>query len=180
MLSAPSVLSSGLVLCAWKVPNKKQLKWFNIFLLCCCYSLHSHVQLFVTPWTEACQASLSFTISENFLKLLSIESVMPSNHSSFVVPFSSCLQSFWRSGSFPMSQLFASNGQNIGASVSASVLLMNIQDWFPLGLTSLILLLSKGLSRVFSNTAVQKHQLFGTQPSLWSNSHICKWLLEKP
>jgi len=98
--------------------------------------------------------------------------------SSFVVPFSSCLQSFPGSGSFPMSQFFTSGGQSIGTSVS--VLPMNIKDWFPLGLTSLISLLSKGLSRVFSNTTVQKRQFFSTQLSLWSKSHIHTWLLEKP
>ena len=82
-----------------------------------------------------------------------------------VTPFSSCLQSFPASGSFPVSQLFASGGQSIGVSVSASVLPINIWDWFPLGLTALISLLSKGLSRVFSNTTVQKHQFFGAQLS---------------
>ena len=82
------------------------------------------------------------------------------------------------SGSFPMSQLFASGSQSIGA--SASVLPMNIQDWFSLGLSGLISLLSKGLSRVFSSTTVQKHRFFSTQPILWSNSHIRTWLLEKP
>ena len=92
--------------------------------------------------------------------------------SSSVIPFSSCLQSFPASGSFPMSRLFASGGQNIGASASASVLSLNIQDWFPLGLTGLISLLFKGLSRVFPNTTVRKHQFFGTQPSLWSNAYI--------
>ena len=97
-----------------------------------------------------------------------------------VFPFSSCLQSFPASGSFPMSRLFASGGQRIGASASASVLPMNMQGWFSLGLTGLISLQSKGLSRVFSNNTVQKHQFFGTQPSLWFNSHIHKWLLEKP
>ena len=86
--------------------------------------------------------------------------------SSSVVPFSSCPQSLPASGSFPMSQLFAWGGQSTGASVSASVLPMNIQDWFPLGWTGWISLQSKGLSRVFSNTAVQKHQFFGTQLSL--------------
>ena len=99
--------------------------------------------------------------------------------SSSVIPFSSCLQSFPASGSFPVSQFFASGGQSIGALASASVLPMNIQDWFPLGLTGWISLLSKGLSRVFSNTTVQKHQFFGTQLSLWSNSHIHTWLLGK-
>ena len=100
--------------------------------------------------------------------------------SSSVTPFSSCPQSFPASSSFPMSQLSASGGQSIGASASASVLLMNTQGWFPLGLTGLISLLSKGLSRVFSNTTVQKHQFFSAQLSLWSNSHIHTWLLEKP
>ena len=95
---------------------------------------------------------------------------------SSVVPFS-CLESFPASGSFLMSWLFASGGQSI--EVSASVLPKNIQGCFPLGLTSLISLLSKGLSRVFSNSIVQKHQFFGTQPSLWSNSYIHTWLLEK-
>ena len=98
--------------------------------------------------------------------------------SSSVVPFSSFLQSFPASGSFPVSQFFASGGQSIG--VSASVLPMNIQDWFTLGLTCLISLQSKGLLRVFSNTTVQKHQFFGAQPSLWPNSYIHTWLLEKP
>ena len=100
--------------------------------------------------------------------------------SSSVVPFSSCLQSFPASGSFPISQFFTSDGQSIGASASASVLPMNIQDWFPLGWTGLISLQSKELSRVFSSTTVQKHQFFGTQVSLWSNSYIHTWLLEKP
>ena len=138
----------------------------------------SHVQLFATPWTAACRASLSFTISWSLLKLMSIESVMPSNHLILCAPFSSCLQSFPASGSFLMSQLFASGGQSIGASASASVFPLNIQDWFSLGLTGLILL-SKGLSRVYSSTAVQKHQFFSAQPSLWSNSHIHTWLLEE-
>ena len=92
--------------------------------------------------------------------------------SSSVVPFSSYLQFFPASGSFLMNQLVTSGGQSIGALVSASVLPMNIQDWFPLGLTGLISLLCKGLSRVFSNTTIQKHQFFNAQPSLWSNSHI--------
>ena len=100
--------------------------------------------------------------------------------SSSVVPFSSCLQSFPASGSFPMSQFFASCGQSISTSASALVLAMNIQNWFPLGLTGLISLQSKGFSRVFSNTTVQKHQFFSAQLSLWSNSHIHTWLLEKP
>jgi len=105
-------------------------------------------------------------------------SVMPPNHLILYPPFFSCLQYFPASGSFLMSWLFASGGQNIGASASASVLPMNIQGLFPLRLTGLILVQSKGLSRVFSNTIVQKHHFFGTQPSLRSNSHIHTWPLE--
>ena len=101
--------------------------------------------------------------------------------SSPVVPFSFCLQPFQALGSFPMSQFFTSGGQIIGASASASVLPMNIQDWFLLEWTGLISLQFKGLSSVFFfNTTVWKHQFFGAQPSLWSNSHIHTWLLEKP
>ena len=100
--------------------------------------------------------------------------------SSSVVPFSSCPQSLPASASFPMSQLFTWGGQSIGASASASVLPMNTQDWSPLGWTGWISLLSEGLSRVFSNITVQKHQFFSAQLSLWSNSHIHAWLLEKP
>ena len=98
--------------------------------------------------------------------------------SSSVIPFFSCLQSFSAWGSFPMSQFFTSGGQSIWASVS--VLPMNIQGWFPWGLTGWLSLQSQGLSRVFSNTTVQKHQFFITQLSLWSNSHIHTWLLKKP
>ena len=100
--------------------------------------------------------------------------------SSAVVPVSSCLQSFPASGYFPMSQLFASGGQRIGVSASTSVLPMNTQDWSPLGWTIWITLQSKGLSRVFFNTTVQKHQFFGAQLSSQSNSHIHTWPLEKP
>ena len=181
----------------------------------------SHVRLFATALTAACQASLSFTISRSLLRLMSVKLMMPSNHlilcrpfssvqfssvsqssptlrphglqharppcqsptpevysnscslsrwchptiSSSVVPFSSCLQSFSASWSFQMNQFFTSGGQSIGVSASASVLLMNIQDWFPLRLTGLILQ-SRGLSRVFSNTTVQNHQFLGSQLSL--------------
>ena len=99
--------------------------------------------------------------------------------SSSVIHFC-CPQSLPASGPFPVSHLFTSGGQSIRASASASVFLMNIQDWFPLVLTGLISWQSKGLSRVFSNTTVQRHQFFCTQPSLWSHSHIHTWLLEKP
>ena len=99
---------------------------------------------------------------------------------SYSVTLFFCLQSFLASGSFPMCYLVTSGGQSIWALASASVLPVNIQDWFPLGLTGLISLLSKGLLRVFSSTIVQKHQFFGAQPSLWPNSHIHTWLLERP
>ena len=142
----------------------------------------SRVQLFLTPRTAACQVSLSIKNSR------ACSNSCPSSWwchltiSSSVVPFSSRLQSFPASGSFPMSHFFPSCGQSIGASASASVLPMRIQDYsgFPLGLTDLISLQSKGLSRVFSNTTVQKHQFFSAQPSLWSNSHIHTWLLASP
>ena len=123
----------------------------------------------MTPWTAARQASLSITNSQSLIKLMSIESVMPSNHLIFCCPLSSHLQSFPASRSFLVSQFFASGGQSIGVSASASVLSMNIQGCFPLGRTGGISLQSKGLSRVFSNSTVQKHQLFSAQlyiPSL--------------
>ena len=130
----------------------------------------SHVQLFVIPWTAAQQASLSSTISQSLLRFMFTELVMPSNHLILCCPLLLCPQSFPASGSFPVSQFFASGAQSIRASASASVLPMNIQNWFPLGWTGLISLQSKGLSRVFSSTTVQEHQFFSTQPSLWSNS----------
>ena len=141
--------------------------------------LLSRVRLFATSWTAARQASLSTTNSRSLLKLISIELVMPSSHLILCLPFSSHLQSFQTSGSFQMNQFFTSGGQRIGVSASASVLPMNTQDyWFPLGWTGWISLLSKGLSRVFSNTTVQKHQFFSAQLSSESNSHIHTWLLK--
>ena len=126
-----------------------------------------------TPWTEARQASPSITSSQSLLKFMSIESMMPSNHLILCHPLLLLL-----SGYFPMNQLFTSGGQSTGVSASAPVLPMNIQDWFPLGWTGWISLQPKGLSRVFSNTTVQKHQFFGAQLSLQSNSHIHTWLLD--
>ena len=126
----------------------------------------SHVQLFETPLTATCQASLSITNSWSFLKLMFIELVMPSNHLIVYCPLL-LLPSI-----FPSIRVFSSCGKSIGVSASASVLSMNIQDCFTLRLTGLISLQSKGLSRVFFNITVQKHQFFGAQPSLWSNSHI--------
>ena len=116
-----------------------------LLLLLLLQSCFSRVWLFAIPWTAACQASLSMTNSQSLCKLMSIESVMP-----FVIPFSSCLQSFPALGSFPVSQLFTSGGQSTGASASASVLPMSTHNWFPLGLTDLISLQAKALSRVFS------------------------------
>ena len=142
------------------------------------FSLVAQRCLFATPWTAAHQASLSINNSRSLLKLMSIESVMPSAILSSVVSFSSCPQSLPASGSFPMSQLFARGGQRIGVSASASVLPRNTQDWSPLGWTGGISLQSKGLSRVFSNTTIQKHQFFGTQLSSQSNSHIHTWPVE--
>ena len=121
--------------------------------------------------THRTPGSLSFTISWYSLRLTSIESVMHPATSFSVTSFS-CPQSFPASGSFPVSQLFASGGGSTG--VSASVFPVNIQGWFPLGLTGLISLQSKALSRVFI-TSFQKHQFFSRQPSLWSNSPICTW-----
>ena len=140
----------------------------------------SHVRLFATPWTAARQASLSITNSWNPPKPMSIESVMPSSHLILCCPLLLLPQSLPASGSFPMSQLFASSGQSIGSSASTSVLPVNTQDWFPLGWTGWISLHFKGLSRVSSNTTVQKHQFFSTQLSSQSNSHIHTWPLEKP
>ena len=133
---------------------------------------------FVTPWTAAHQGPLSFIVFQSLLKFMSIDSVMLSTISLSVAPFSFCLQSFPASVfsneaalciRWPKYCIFSS-------SVSPS---NNIQGWFPLGLAGLISLQSKGLSRVFSNTTIWKHQFFSTQPSLWSNSHIFTWTLEK-
>ena len=153
-------------------PDSKRHRFIIYILLSCWVMLDS-------LWPHELQHArlCSITISQSLLKLISIQSVMPSNHLVICSLSSSCPQSFPRSGSFPMSWLFSPGGQSIGA--SASVLPMNIQGWFPLGLTGLISLQSLGL-RVFFNTTVQKHQFFGAQLSLWSNSHIHTWLLEKP
>ena len=119
-----------------------------------------------TPWPAACQASLSITNSQSLLKFIPLSRRCRPTISSSVVPFSSCPQSFPASGSFPMSQLFTSGGQNIGVVASTSFLPMNTQDWSPLGWTGWISLQSKALSSVFSNTTGQKHQFFGAQLSL--------------
>ena len=124
------------------------------------------VRLLATPWTAARQASLSITNSRVYSNSCPLSQWCHPKISSSVVPFSSCPQSFPASGSFQMSHLFASGGQSIGVLASASVLPMNIQDWFPLGWTGWSSLQSNGLSRVFFNTTVQKHQFLCTQLSL--------------
>ena len=140
----------------------------------------SGVWLFATSWIVACQSPLPLLSSRVCLNSCPLNWRCYPTISFPVIPFSSWLQSFPASGSFPVSWLFASCGQDIGASASASILPMSIQDWFPLGLTGLISLLSKGFSRVFFSTTVLKHQFFSSQPSLCSICHICTWLLEKP
>ena len=147
----------------------------------------SRIWLFVTPWTTACQASLSITNSQSRPKPMSTELIMPSNHLILCCPLL-LLPSI-----FPSIRVFSSDSalyirraddfvifQSIGVSASTSVLPKNTQDWSPLGWTGWISLQSKGLSRVFSNTTVQKHQFFSAQLSSQSNSHIHTWLLEKP
>ena len=140
----------------------------------CSLQLLSCVRLFAIPSTTVCQASLSITNSQSLLKLMSIESVMWSNHLILCHPLLLLPSIFPSIRVFPRSQFFTSGGQIIGVSASASVLPMNIQDWFPLGLTGLISLQSQGLFTVW------KPQFFSVQPSLWFNSHIHTWLLEKP
>ena len=141
---------------------------------CCCSVIKSCLTLCDPVDCMDCSTpgSLSFTISRNLLRFLSIESVILSNHLILcrLLPLPSVFPSI---GCFTVSCLLASGGQSIGASASASVLPMNIQGWFPLDLTGLISLQSKGLSRVLSSTTIWKHQVLGAQPFLWSNSHIC-------
>ena len=156
--------------------RRKKCKW-TFRRGCCCCSVMSDS---ATPWIPARQVSLFITNSRSLLKLTSITLVMPSSH--LMLCHLLCLLPliFPRIRVFSNESFFTSGGQSIGASASASLLPVNIQDWFPLGWTGWISLLSKGLSRVFSNTITQKHQFFSAQPSLWSNSHIHTWLLEKP
>ena len=149
------------------------------YLILSSVQLLSHICLLQTRWTAACQGSLSVTNSQSLLKFMFIKSVMPSNNLIHCHPILFLPSIFPASGSFPVRQFFASGGQNIGVSASASVLPMNIQAWFPLEWTGWISLQSKGLSRVSSNTTLQKHQFFGAQLFLQSNFHIHTWLMEK-
>ena len=142
--------------------------------------LLSRVWLYATPWTAAHQASLSITNSRSSLKLMSIESVMPSSHLILCRPLLLLPPVHPRIRVFSRSQLFSWGGQSTGDSASVSVLPKNTKHWSPLEWTSWISLQSKGLSRVFSNTTVQKHQLLGAQLSSESNFHIHTWPLEKP
>ena len=149
-----------------KASTRNRLQDSNTFLQFSLVQLLSHVQLFATPWTVACQAFLSISNSQSLLKPCPLSQWCHPIISSSVIPFSSYNQSFPALGSFPMSQFFTSRGQSIRATASASALQMNIQDWFPLGWTGWISLQSKGFSRVFSNTTFQKHQFFSAQLSL--------------
>ena len=133
---------------------------FSSFLSVSSGQLLSHVQLFVTPWTIACQASMSIINSRACSNSCPLSLWYHPTISSSVIPYSFCPQSFPALGSFPMNQFFSSGDQRIGVSASASVLPVNMQDWFPLEWTGCISLQSKGLSRVFSNTTVQKHQFW--------------------
>ena len=179
--SSFSVISFCLfILCSWILDASwtvKQLIFRRIqgFVV---VQLLSHIWLFVTPWTVSRQASCPSPTPGAYSNSCSSIGWCHPTISASVIPFSSCPQYFPASGSFPICQFFASCGQSIG--VSASVLPMTIQDWFLLALTSLISLQSKGLSRVFSNSTVQKHQFFGAQLSSQSNSHTYTWPQEKP
>ena len=145
----------------------------------CCSVTNSYLTL-CNPMDCRGQVSLSSITSRSLLKIMSIEPTRPSDHLIL------CRPRLYLPSAFPSIGIFYNESalrirwlKSIGTSASASVLPMNIQGWFPLGLTGLISLLSKGLSRVFSSTTIWRHQLIGDQPSLWSNSHICAWLLEK-
>ena len=154
------------------------LDYFFLIYYLVVVQLLSCVRLFVTTWTGTLQAFLSFTISWSLLRLMSSELMIPSN--SLILCFPLLLNFSQHQALFQWVSFLTLGGQSIGASASASVLPMNIQGWFPFRWTGWISLLSKGLSRVLSSTTVQKHQFFSAQPSLWSNSHIHIWLLEKP
>ena len=140
----------------------------------------SRVRFFATPWFTARQASLSITNSQSLLQLMPIELVMPSNHLILCCPFLHLPSMFPSIRVFFKESVLRIRCQSIRVSASAWVLPMNIQDWCPLGCTGLISMQTKELSRVFSNTTVQKHQFFRVQFSFCSNFHIYTWLLEKP
>ena len=164
-------------LCTWPLSTRVSPVWCLYFPLLLLFN-HCCAILFPTLWIAACQASLSFTVSQSLLRLMSFELVIPSNHLVLCHPL--LLPSMFLSiRVFCSESALVSGGQSIGASALALVLPMNIQGWPPLGLTGLISLLPKRLSRVFSNSTVWKYPFFGAQLSLWSNSDIHTWLLEK-
>ena len=172
-----SLFTLPICYCMTSILSKRAL---SILIICSCSSSATKFAwLFGTPWTAARQTSLFSLSPGSCSNLCSLIRWCYLNFSSSAAPFSSCLQSFSALGYFPISRLFTSGGPSIGPSASALVLPMNIQDWFPLGLTYLISLQSKGLSRAFSNT-IPKHIFFHTQSSLWCNTHILRWLLGKP
>ena len=142
--------------------------------------LLSRFWLFATPWTAVCQAPLSFTLFQSLLRFASTELVMLSNHLIPCHPLLLLPSVFPSIGVFSSESALCIDGQSIRALAMSLILSMNIQGWFPLGLTGLISLQSKGLSVVFFSTTVRKHQFFSAQRSLWSSSHICTWLMEKP
>ena len=149
-------------------------------MFCCCCSVAESCETLRPPglqYAKLLRPPLSPGVCSNSCLLSQLRYL---TISSYAAPFSFCLQSFSASGFFLVSQLFASDGQITGASASASVLPMNIQGWFPLGLTGLIFLQSRELWRVFSSTSAWKHQFFSVQPFLWFSSHIHTWVLEKP
>ena len=154
--------------------------WYFMTGWWCCCSVTQSCLTLRHLWTAARQAPLSFTISRACLNSCALSQWCHPTILSSVIPSSSCLQSFPASWPFLMSQLFTSGGQSIEVSASASIISINIQDWSSLGWIGWISLQCKRLSRVFSNTTVQKIQFFLTQPSLWSNSYIHTWLLVKP
>ena len=162
----------------WKTAHRET--WMKCFSCCFCCSVAKSCPILCDPHGQQHPRLLCPSLSTGICS----NSCPPSQWchptiSSFNAPLSFCLQSLPASETFPMSQLFTSGGQSIGASASASVLSVTIQGWFPLGWIGWISLQSKRLSRVFSNTTVQKYQFFSAQPSLWSNSNIRTWLLEK-
>jgi len=173
-LTFPSLLVAPEMLCLSKFQEESFLTRYSFWRALWIRAAH-----FVNIAGVVCP-SLSFTISQSLLNSCPLSQWCHQTILSSVTSLSSCPQSFPATGSSPVNWFFTSGGQNIGTSTSASVLPMNFQDWYPLGLTRLISLQSKGLSRVFSNTTARKHQFFVTQPSLWSNSHIHTWLLGKP
>ena len=174
------IISNKILPFSW-IKDKKNKRFYFTFSSVQFSSVQSlsRVRLFATPWIAAHQASLFITISRSSLRLMSIESGMPSSHLILFRPFSSCPQPLLALESFPTSQLFTWGGQSTGVSALASFLPKKSQGWSPSERTGWISLQSKGLSRVF-NTRVQKHRFFGVQLSTQSNSHIHTWTLGKP